>query len=93
MSSAADGASCSNVATMGVVWISTPNEYHARHAVLAAKHGKHVVCEKPMATSIDECNEIVAAVEASPMLPSTKANLSEGTNAEFVMFLELATTL
>jgi phthalate 4,5-cis-dihydrodiol dehydrogenase len=48
-----------------VVWISTPNEYHAVHAVLAANHGKHVVCEKPMATTIDECNQIVAAIEAN----------------------------
>ena len=48
-----------------VVWVSTPNEFHARHAVLAANNGKHVVCEKPMATTIDECNEIVAAVDAN----------------------------
>lgn len=48
-----------------VVWISTPNEFHAEHAVLAAKNGKHVVCEKPMATTVAECNEIVAAVEAA----------------------------
>lgn len=48
-----------------VVWISTPNQFHARHAVLAAGHGKHVVCEKPMATTVAECNEIVAAVAAN----------------------------
>jgi phthalate 4,5-cis-dihydrodiol dehydrogenase len=33
--------------------------------VLAANSGKHVVCEKPMATSVAECNEIVAAIEAN----------------------------
>ena len=48
-----------------VVWISTPNEFHAQHAVHAANNGKHVVCEKPMATTVAECNEIVAAVEAN----------------------------
>lgn len=48
-----------------VVWISTPNEFHAQHAVLAARSGKHVVCEKPMAVTIEECNEIVDAVERS----------------------------
>lgn len=48
-----------------VVWVSTPNEFHAQHAVLAANSHKHVVCEKPMATSIDECNQIVAAIEAN----------------------------
>lgn len=46
-----------------VVWISTPNEYHAKHAVMAARSGKHVVCEKPMAISVEECNEICDAVE------------------------------
>jgi phthalate 4,5-cis-dihydrodiol dehydrogenase len=45
------------------VWVATPNQLHARHAVCAAENGKHIVCEKPMATSIDECNQIVAAVE------------------------------
>jgi phthalate 4,5-cis-dihydrodiol dehydrogenase len=48
-----------------VVWIATPNQLHAAHAVMAAGHGKHVVCEKPMATTIDECNAIVTAVEAA----------------------------
>jgi phthalate 4,5-cis-dihydrodiol dehydrogenase len=51
-----------------VVWVSTPNEFHAVHAVVAAKNGKHVVCEKPMATSVAECNEIVAAVEANGVM-------------------------
>ena len=57
-------ALCKSV-DVDVVWISTPNEFHAVHAVLAAKGGKHVVCEKPMATTVAECNEIVAAVEAA----------------------------
>jgi phthalate 4,5-cis-dihydrodiol dehydrogenase len=48
-----------------VVWVSTPNQFHASNAVCAARNGKHVVCEKPMATSVAECNEIVAAVEAN----------------------------
>src|SRR6185312_10240952 len=48
-----------------VVWVSTPNEYHAEHAVLAASNGKHVVCEKPMAVTLEECNAIIAAAEAN----------------------------
>src|SRR5690348_6700010 len=35
-----------------VVWVATPNQYHCQHVVLAASHGKHVVCEKPMALSV-----------------------------------------
>jgi phthalate 4,5-cis-dihydrodiol dehydrogenase len=48
-----------------VVWISTPNEFHAEHAILAAEARKHVVCEKPMATTLEECDAIVRAVEAA----------------------------
>ena len=35
--------------TIDAVWIATPNEFHAAHAVAEANGGKHVVCEKPMA--------------------------------------------
>ena len=45
-----------------VIWVATPNEFHAEHAVLAARSGKHVVCEKPMAVSLEECDQIVDAV-------------------------------
>jgi len=45
------------------VYIATPHELHAAHVLLAAKHGKHVLVEKPMATAEDECRAIVAAVD------------------------------
>ena len=31
------------------VYIATPHQFHAPHAVLAARHGKHIILEKPMA--------------------------------------------
>ncbi len=43
------------------VWIATPNEFHAAHAVAAAHGGKHVVCEKPMALSLNECDRMIEA--------------------------------
>ena len=46
-----------------VIWVATPNNLHAVHAILAAQNGKHVICEKPMATTIDEANEICEAIE------------------------------
>ena len=46
-----------------VVWVNTPNQFHCRHVELAADHGKHVVCTKPMALSVDECERMVAACE------------------------------
>lgn len=38
------------------VIIATPTGFHCEIAVAAAKAGKHILCEKPMATTIDECN-------------------------------------
>jgi glucose-fructose oxidoreductase len=34
---------------------------HRDHVVAAAKTGKHIVCEKPMANSVAECDEMIAA--------------------------------
>ncbi len=50
-------------ADINVVYVATPNELHARHAIIAAEHGKHVVCEKPMAITLDEANGMIEAVE------------------------------
>ncbi len=47
------------------VWIVTPNQHHARHAVYAADHGKHVVVSKPMAVTLDECKAMIAAAAAN----------------------------
>jgi phthalate 4,5-cis-dihydrodiol dehydrogenase len=45
------------------IWISSPNRFHAEHAIIAANHGKHVVVEKPMALSIAQAEEMVKAAE------------------------------
>jgi phthalate 4,5-cis-dihydrodiol dehydrogenase len=45
------------------IWISTPNTLHAEHAVCAAKHGKHVICEKPMAVTLRECDRMIRAAD------------------------------
>ena len=43
------------------VYIATPHQFHRDHAILAAQHGKHVVVEKPMALSLDDCDAMIAA--------------------------------
>ena len=45
------------------VWVASPNAQHAEHTIAAARHGKHVICEKPMAVSLDDCRAMVEAVE------------------------------
>jgi predicted dehydrogenase len=47
------------------VLISTPHCAHCEQAVLAARHGKHILLDKPMATSVEECDRILEAVEAA----------------------------
>jgi glucose-fructose oxidoreductase len=44
-----------------VVYVVTPNSLHAEHCIAAAKAGKHVITEKPMATSVADCDAIIAA--------------------------------
>lgn len=47
--------------TVEAVWISTPNQFHAPHTIIAANAGKHVVVEKPMALNLQEAEAMVAA--------------------------------
>jgi phthalate 4,5-cis-dihydrodiol dehydrogenase len=44
-----------------IVYVATPHQYHAAHAVLAAEHGKHLLIEKPLALTLDECAAIIEA--------------------------------
>jgi 1,5-anhydro-D-fructose reductase (1,5-anhydro-D-mannitol-forming) len=51
------------------VVVATPNSLHAQHVIAALRAGKHVLVEKPMATSVDDAREMVrAAREAGRIL-------------------------
>ena len=43
--------------------VVTPTDYHKDIVVAAAEAGKHILCEKPMAMNVAECDEMIAAVE------------------------------
>lgn len=43
------------------VYIATPNCTHAQNAILCMQHGKHVLCEKPLASNAVEARQMVAA--------------------------------
>jgi predicted dehydrogenase len=74
-----------------VVSITTPNQFHAEMAISALEAGKHVWCEKPMATSLADAERMAAAARASgrvavlgynyiqnPMVRQIGALLAEG---------------
>lgn len=45
------------------VYIATPPGEHARYVIAAARANKHVLCEKPLATTVDDCRRMVAACQ------------------------------
>lgn len=51
-----------------LVYVSTPNHLHEEWTVRALEAGKHVVCEKPLATSFDSAERMLAAADKHGML-------------------------
>ena len=48
-----------------VIYIVLPNSMHAEFVLRGAKAGKHILCEKPMATSTRDCERMIAASKAA----------------------------
>ena len=47
------------------VHIAVPNALHSEFAIRAARAGKHVFCEKPLAVSVEQCEAMIAATAAA----------------------------
>lgn len=60
-----DMARLADARDIAIVHVVTPNSLHAGHAIAAAKAGKHVMVEKPMATSSAQCEAMIAAARAA----------------------------
>jgi glucose-fructose oxidoreductase len=60
-----------------IVYVVTPNSLHAEEVVIAAKAGKHVICEKPFTTNVADAERAIAACKAA------KVKLSIGYRLHF----------
>lgn len=74
------------------VFIATPNALHSREAIAAAKAGKHVFCDKPLATSVADAEAVVQACDDAsvtlglnfhyrhlPWVEEVRGTISDGT--------------
>ncbi|MGG1611356.1 Gfo/Idh/MocA family protein [Paenibacillus phoenicis] len=50
------------------VYIASPNSFHAEQAILMMDHGKHVLCEKPMASNAAEVRRMIEAARRNDVL-------------------------
>src|SRR2546423_1496602 len=57
-----------NSPEIDIIDINTPNDSHAEIAIAAAKAGKHILCEKPLAMNVAQCQEMVDAAKKAKIV-------------------------
>lgn len=62
-------------AGLDAVYISTRNEDHAEQAIAALGAGLHVLCEKPMALTVADCDQMIAAADEAGKLLAVNHHL------------------
>src|SRR3982751_4852823 len=76
-------------ADVDAVYIAEPNDKHADFAVRSAKEGVHVLCEKPLAVTEEECRRMIDAARDSGVKLMTAYRLHfEESNLEAVRLIE-----
>jgi phthalate 4,5-cis-dihydrodiol dehydrogenase len=50
---------------LDLIYIASPHGLHAEHTAMAAKHGKHVWVEKPMAIGLSECHTMIQTCQSA----------------------------
>ncbi len=64
-----------NAPDVDAIYVSTTNELHRAQTLAAAGAGKHVLCEKPLALSVAEAQEMVEACRAAGVVMGTNHHL------------------
>ncbi len=68
-----------------VIYIVLPTGLHAEYAIKAANAGKHVWCEKPMARTAEECQQIIDACNKNRVKLSIGYRMQHETNTQKIM--------
>jgi phthalate 4,5-cis-dihydrodiol dehydrogenase len=58
-----DAAELCERSSVDVVYIATPPQMHRAHAEMAARNGKHMVVEKPLALSLEDCAAMIETAD------------------------------
>ncbi len=61
-------AAMCHAAPIDAVYIATPSFLHSEHTIEAVQAGKHVMCEKPLATCLEDCDRMIAAAQQAGVL-------------------------
>lgn len=65
-----DFDSIKNNKAIDIVYVVLPNSMHKEYVMRAAQAGKHVICEKPLANTVEECDEMIAACRQAGVMLS-----------------------
>jgi len=77
--------SIANNPAIDVVYIVLPPSMHAEYTIRAAKAGKHVWCEKPMAPSVRECEAMIRACKENNVKLAIGYRLHHEPNTQTIM--------
>jgi glucose-fructose oxidoreductase len=84
-----DLETCLDMPEVDAAYIAEPNDRHAEFAVRCAREGVHVLCEKPLATSEEECRRMIDACRDAGVKLMTAYRLHfEPSNLEVVRLIE-----
>jgi dihydrodiol dehydrogenase / D-xylose 1-dehydrogenase (NADP) len=70
-----------------IVYVGTPDDLHKEHSLMAIEAGKHVLCEKALAKSVEDAREMYAAAERNNVM------LQDGVWTRFFPAVEHARSL